>query len=232
LGKAQKLKQQRKEEQEKLQREERKKAWRKVIITTACIATVAVTVGLVFLVNYMKKEEEKKEKEPKVTAEMVMETSRGEIIVGLYGEDTPMTVQHITDLVNRGFYDGLLWYRVEDFVVQTGSHYQSLLAESGEAEPDEARLQEALMMDQEVGVVVDEVGLSNLKGAVGMAKPSDPQTQLPMENSATTDFYILKQDTTQLDQYFTIFGKVTSGMDVVEALESTDVLITATIREK
>ncbi|RJP31444.1 MAG: peptidylprolyl isomerase [Actinobacteria bacterium] len=232
MGKAQKLKQQRKEEQEKLQREERKKAWRKVIITTACIATVAVTVGLVFLVNYMKKEEEKKEKEPKVTAEMVMETSRGEIIVGLYGEDTPMTVQHITDLVNRGFYDGLLWYRVEDFVVQTGSHYQSLLAESGEAEPDEARLQEALMMDQEVGVVVDEVGLSNLKGAVGMAKPSDPQTQLPMENSATTDFYILKQDTTQLDQYFTIFGKVTSGMDVVEALESTDVLITATIREK
>jgi peptidyl-prolyl cis-trans isomerase B (cyclophilin B) len=232
LGKAQKLKQQRKEEQEKREQEERKKVWRKVFIVTACIAAVAVTVFLVLLVNYMKEEEEKKESEPKVTAEMVMETTKGEIVVGLYGEDTPLTVQHITNLVDQGFYDGLLWYRVEEFVVQTGSHYQSLLAESEEAEPDEAALQEAITKDQEVGVVVDEIGISNLRGAIGMAKPSDPETQLPMENSATTDFYILKQDTTGLDPYFTIFGKVLSGMDVVDSLESTDVLVTVTIREK
>ena len=199
---------------------------------TACVVAVAVTVGLIFLVNYMKEEEEKQESEPKVTAELVMETTKGEIVVGLYGEDTPATVQHITNLVNQGFYDGLLWYRVEEFVVQIGSHYQSLLAESQEAEPDEAALQEAMMQDQGVGVVIDEVGISNLRGAVGMAKPSDPSTQLPMANSATTDFYILKQDTTQLDQYFTIFGTVLSGMDVVDSLESTDVLLTATIREK
>lgn len=232
MGKAQKLKQQRKEEQEKLQKEERKKVWRRALIVTACIVAVAVTVGLIFLVNYMKEEEEKQESEPKVTAELVMETTKGEIVVGLYGEDTPATVQHITNLVNQGFYDGLLWYRVEEFVVQIGSHYQSLLAESQEAEPDEAALQEAMMQDQGVGVVIDEVGISNLRGAVGMAKPSDPSTQLPMANSATTDFYILKQDTTQLDQYFTIFGTVLSGMDVVDSLESTDVLLTATIREK
>ncbi len=232
MGKAQKLKQQRKVEQEKRQQEERKKVRRRAFIITVSLLTVAVTVGLIFLVNYMKKEEEKKESEPQVTAEMVMETTEGEIVVGLYGDDTPQTVQHITNLVNEGFYDGLLWYRVEDFVVQTGSHYQSLLAESGGSEPDEVKMQEALAQDQGVGVVIDETGGSNLRGAIGMAKPSDPETQLPMANSATTDFYILKQDTTQLDQYFTIFGKVISGMDVVDALESTDVLIKATIREK
>jgi peptidyl-prolyl cis-trans isomerase B (cyclophilin B) len=232
LGKAQKLKQQRKEEEEKRQQQRRKDVWRTIIIVAASILTIAVTVFLIILVNQLKKEEAQKESEPKITSELVMETTKGEIVVGLYGEDTPLNVQHITDLVNGGFYDGLLWYRVEDFVVQTGSHYQSLVAESGDAQPDETKLQEALMKDQEVGVVMDEVQFSNLRGAIGMAKPSDPSTQLPQENSATTDFYILKTDTTQLDAYFTIFGKVTSGMDVVDSLEDTDILITATIREK
>jgi peptidyl-prolyl cis-trans isomerase B (cyclophilin B) len=232
LGKAQKLKQQRKEEEEKRQQEQKKDAWRKVIIIVVSVVTIAVTVGLIILVNYMKEEEAEREKEPKVTAEMVMETSKGEIVIGLYGEDAPLNVQHVTDLVNRGFYDGLLWYRVEEFVVQTGSHYQSLMAESGDAQPDEAKLQEAFTLDQEVGVVMDEIGISNLRGAVGMAKPSDQTTQEPTANSATTDFYILKQDTIQLDTYFTIFGKVTSGMDVVDSLQDTDILVTSTIREK
>ncbi len=232
MGRAQKLKQQRKEDQEKRQQEERKETWRKAIIIVASLLTIGVTVFLILLVNELKKDEEGKAGEPKITAEMVIETTKGEIVIGLYGDDTPLTVQHITDLVNRGFYDGLLWYRVEDFVVQTGSHYQSLVAESQGAEPDQTRLQEAMMADQEVGVVMDEVEFSNLRGAVGMAKPSDPQTQLPQANSATTDFYILKTDTTQLDQYFAIFGKVVSGMEVVDSLESTDILVAATIREK
>lgn len=232
MGKAQKLKQQRKEEEEKRRQQERKDIWRKTIVIVACVVTIAVTVGLILLVNYMKEEEEKKEAEPKITSELVLETSKGEIVVGLYGEDTPLTVQHITDLVNRGFYDNLLWYRVEDFVVQTGNHVQSLLAEAGEAAPDEARLQEASTLDEGAGVVIDEIGISNLRGAIGMAKPSDQTTGEPTPNSATTDFYILKQDATGLDEYFTIFGKVTSGMDVVDTLEDTDMLITATVREK
>ncbi|MEW6553461.1 MAG: peptidylprolyl isomerase [Actinomycetota bacterium] len=232
MGKAQKLKQQRKEEEEKRREQERKDIWRKAIIVVACIATIAVTVGLVILVNYMKEEEKKKEAEPRITSELVLETSKGEIIVGLFGEDAPMNVQHITDLANQGFYDGLLWYRVEDFVVQTGSHYQSLVAEAGEATPDEAKLQEALTADQGVGVVIDEIGISATRGVISFAKPSDPQTGQYQANSATTDFFILKTDRTDLDPYFSVFGKVTSGMDVVDTLEDTDVLITATVREK
>ena len=232
MGKAQKLKQQRKEEEEKKRQEERAKTWRRVIIIAACVATIAITVGLVFLVNYLKEEEAEKESEPRITSELVLETTKGEIVVGLYGEDAPLNVQHMTELVQRGFYDGLLWYRVEDFVVQTGSHYQSLMAESGDAQPDEARLQEAMAMDQEVGVVMDEIGISATRGAISYAKPSDPQTGQYQANSATTDFFILKTDRTDLDPYFSVFGKVISGMDVVDSLQETDVLVTATIREK
>jgi len=232
LGKAQKLKQQRKEEEEKRRQEERAKFWRRIVIITASIVTIAVTVGLILLVNYMKEEEAEKEKEPGITAELFMETTKGEIVVGLYGEDAPLNVQHITDLANRGFYDGLLWYRVEDFVVQTGSHYQSLMAETGDAQPDETRLQEALMEDQGVGVVMDEIGISATRGAISFAKPSDPQTGQYKANSATTDFFILKTDRTDLDPYFSVFGVVTSGMDVVDSLEATDILKAVTIREK
>jgi len=158
LGKAQKLKQQRKEEQEKLQKEERKKVWRRVFIVTACIAAIGITIGLIFLVNYMKEQEE------------------------------PMT------------------------------------------------LQEAQELDGSVSTIPDEIGVSNLPGAVGMAKPSDPETQEPIADSATSQFYIIKEVTEEqtafLDTYFTIFGEVTEGMDVVKSLVANDDLLKAKIRER
>ena len=223
MGRAQKLKQQRKEEEARRRKEEKKESLRRVLIVVGFVAAIGITVGLVFLVNHLKKEEAG----PKVTSKLVLETSKGEIVIGLYGNEAPLTVQHMSDLVSQGFYDGLRWYRVEDFVVQTGSHYYSLQAEYGEAEPDQAALEEAMGKDQEVVAVPDEIGLSNLRGMVGMAKPNDPQTQQPQADSATTDFYILKQDATGLDAYFTVFGKVVEGMDVVDALETTDTLIAA-----
>lgn len=233
MGRAQKLKQQRKEEQEKLKKEERKQKWRTFLIVSTSILVVAVTVFLIFLVNYMKEEETERENEPKVTKEFVLETTKGEIVIGLFGEDTLLAVQHITDLVGQGFYDNLRWYRVENFVVQTGSHYQSLVAESEGAEPDQAKLEEALAKDGEAGVLSDDQNmLPNVRGAVGMAKQSDPQTQQPIPGSARTDFYILKTDAPVLDGDYVIFGKVLEGMEVVDSLETTDVLVKATIREK
>lgn len=223
MGRAQKLKQQRKEEEARRRKEEKKELLRRALMVAFFIAAVGVTVALVLLVNHLKKEEAG----PKVTSRLVLETTKGDIVIGLYGNEAPLTVQHISDLVNQGFYDGLLWYRVEDFVVQTGSHRHSLMAASGEAEPDQAALDEAMKKDEEVAPVADEIGLSNLRGMVGMAKPTDPQTQLPQANSATTDFYILKQDAVGLDAYFTVFGKVIKGMEVVDALESTDTLVRA-----
>ncbi len=236
MGKAQKLKQQRKEEQAKKRQEERKETLRKILIAVAALVTIALTVFLIMLVNEMKESEDEKAREagsadsPLVTQQLVLETTKGRIVVGLYGDDAPLNVQHMVELVNQGFYDNLRWYRVEDFVVQTGSHYQSLLAESGEAEPDEARMQEALAQDQGAGTVLDETGVSAVRGRISFAKPSDPQTGSYMANSASTDFFILKTDRTDLDPYFSVFGEVVSGMDVVDSLTTEDMLITATLQ--
>jgi cyclophilin family peptidyl-prolyl cis-trans isomerase len=154
LGRAQKLKQQRKEEEAKRQEVERKESYRRIIMIVGIILTMAATVGLVLLVNYLKKEEE------------------------------PMTYE------------------------------------------------EAFELDQGVSTVQDEIGVSNLRGGVGMAKPSDSETQEPLPDSATSQFYILKQDSTFLDPYFTVFGEVTEGMDVVESLVANDDLLKAEIRDR
>lgn len=225
MGRAQKLKQQRKEEEARRERERKRELRMRILAVAGVLAAVGITVGLVILVNNLKN----REKEPKITSRLVLETTKGEIVIGLYGNEAPLTVQHVTDLAQEGFYDGLRWYRVEDFVVQTGSHYHSLRAEYGEAEPDQAAVEEAISRDQEVEAVPDEIGLSNLRGMVGMAKPSDPQTQKPQVDSATTDFYILKQDAPGLDAYFTVFGKVIKGMEVVDSLETTDTLLSARV---
>ncbi len=225
MGRAQKLKQRRKEEEERRRQQKKRERRMRLLAAVGVMAAVGLTVALVLLVNHLKSGE----KAPKVTSRLVLSTTKGDIVIGLYGEEAPMTVRHVTELANRGFYDGLRWYRVEDFVVQTGSHYHSLRAEFGEAEPDQAALEEAIARDNEVEKVADEIGLSNLRGMVGMAKPSDPETQRPMPDSATTDFYILKQDAPGLDAYFTVFGKVVKGMEVVDALEPADVLVTARV---
>ncbi|MBC7253558.1 MAG: peptidylprolyl isomerase [Actinobacteria bacterium] len=225
MGRARKLKQQRKEEEARKERERKREVRMRILAVAGVLAAVGITVGLVILANNLKD----REKEPKITSRLVLETTKGEIVIGLYGDEAPLTVQHVTGLAKEGFYDGLRWYRVEEFVVQTGSHYQSLRAEYGEAEPDQAALEEAITRDSEVAKVTDEIGLSNLRGMVGMAKPSDPETQLPEPDSATTDFYILKQDSTFLDAYFTVFGKVIKGMEVVDSLETTDSLLSARV---
>jgi cyclophilin family peptidyl-prolyl cis-trans isomerase len=188
-------------------------------------------VVLVLVVNTMKTNEAKN---PKIESkkQWILETSKGEIVIDLFTKDTPLTVQHISDLCDQGFYDNLQWYRVEDFVVQTGSHYQSLVSQTEGGQPDEQAAQDAMNQDQQTGTVLDEIGQSNVRGAVGMAKPSDPQTQQPQADSARTDFYILKQDVTSLDQYFTVFGRVVKGMNVVDSLDTSDTLISAQVKNK
>jgi cyclophilin family peptidyl-prolyl cis-trans isomerase len=238
VGRAQKLKQQRKEERALKEKEAKKDVLRKVAMAVAAVLVVGATVGLIFLVNALKKEEAEK---PKVvsTRQMVLDTSKGEIVVDLFNEDAPLTVDHITSLAEQGFYDNLRWYRVEDWLVQTGSHTQSLLAESEGGEPDQALLQEAYQKDMEVGTVLDEIGQPNVRGAIAMAKQGSQQgdqqaqaTSQYVPNSARTDFFILKTDAPWLDQDFTVFGRVVKGMDVVDTLEATDVLNSVQVRDK
>ncbi|MGI6642932.1 MAG: peptidylprolyl isomerase [Bacillota bacterium] len=133
-----------------------------------------------------------------------IETNKGTIVLGVYSDNVPLTAKNFVDLVSSGFYDGLIWHRVEDWVVQTGDPEGTGRGGS----------------DKTIKLEVDP-DLKNTRGMVGMARKDDP-------DSATSQFYILKSDAPWLDESYAVFAKVMEGMDVVDSLEIGDRMITVT----
>lgn len=123
-----------------------------------------------------------------------MKTDKGDLELELYPEKMPITVENFLKLVNSGFYNGLTFHRVEDWVVQGGDPSGNGTGGPGwaiklETHPD----------------------LKNVTGALAMARSANP-------DSAGSQFYILKKDASWLDGQYAVFGKVTRGMDVVKKL--------------
>ena len=112
----------------------------------------------------------------------------GEIVMELMPKEAPIAVERFTHLVNDGFYDGLKFHRVESWIIQTGKKETDLETIEGE------------MFFQD---------LKHDKGMVGMARLVDDY------DSATTQFYIVKECKAVLNGEYTIFACVVEGMDVV-----------------
>ncbi len=134
----------------------------------------------------------------------VLDTSMGEIQIKLYDQDAPKTVKNFVCLIDRGYYDGIKFHRVaHGFVIQagdptgTGSGGDSIYGGpfADELNPDTASYKQGY-----------------IKGVVAMAN-SGPNTN-------TSQFFILTADHPELPHNYTIFGIVTSGMDVVEKIGS------------
>lgn len=132
---------------------------------------------------------------------VVFETSKGVLTAELFPLEAPKTVESILDLVDSGFYDGLIFHRVIDgFVVQTGGH-----------------LPDMSYRDAPRTVVNEsENGVENRKYTLSMARTSDP-------DSAGAQFYINLNDNTHLDYRrgqpgYTVFGKLIDGMDVADEI--------------
>ena len=127
---------------------------------------------------------------------MVITTEkRGNIVIELYPEHAPKTVERITSLVRAAFYDGLPFHRVETYVIQTGS-----------AESDLPRL-EGEMFSQK---------LTHEAGMVGMARFPDDY------DSAKTQFYICKKHLPLMNKEYTLFGKVIEGIEIVHRIKKGD----------
>jgi cyclophilin family peptidyl-prolyl cis-trans isomerase len=132
-----------------------------------------------------------------------VETSVGSFVLELSPEKAPTTVEHFIELVEQGFYDGLIFHRViPEFMIQGGGY----TTEFKERE-DEVRLQ-----NESMG------GLSNLRGTIAMARMRNP-------HSANSQFFVNVKDNTRLDaqpEYerwgYTVFGRVIDGMDVVDEI--------------
>ena len=134
-----------------------------------------------------------------------METSKGVITLELDGEKAPETVANFVEYANAGFYDGTIFHRViPGFMIQGGGFAGDMKQKSPRAPiKNEANN-----------------GLKNTTGTIAMARTNDP-------HSATAQFFINAKDNTSLDHTapstrgwgYTVFGKVTDGMDVVESIE-------------
>jgi peptidyl-prolyl cis-trans isomerase B (cyclophilin B) len=135
-----------------------------------------------------------------------VKTNKGNFTFELYSDEAPNTVRNFIRLAEAGFYDGLIWHRyVEDFVIQGGDPLGT-----GYGGP---------------GYTIDyeESGRSHIKGAVGMARGSDP-------NSASSQFYICLDTQPALDGNYCVFGRVTEGMDVVAELRAQDTIRSIVIK--
>ena len=139
----------------------------------------------------------------KVTA--VLETSLGEITVGFTPDKAPEHVRNFLRLAALGVYDGTTWHRVvKGFVVQTGM-MSTRKAPLADAQERQIRQMKAEFNDQPHDV-----------GIVSMARQADV-------DSASTSFFIVTARAQSLDQKYTVFGKVLSGLDVVKAIEAVPV---------
>ncbi|MDL2337369.1 MAG: peptidylprolyl isomerase [Pseudomonadota bacterium] len=132
-------------------------------------------------------------------------TSLGDIVLELDATKAPKTVDNFLQYVKSGHYNGTVFHRViENFMVQGGG-----FAADMKEKPTRAPI-----------ALESHNGLSNLRGTVAMARTMDP-------NSATAQFFINVKDNDFLNAAnsrdgngYAVFGKVVSGMDVVDRIRS------------
>ncbi|EIJ40959.1 peptidyl-prolyl cis-trans isomerase (rotamase) - cyclophilin family [Beggiatoa alba B18LD] len=135
-----------------------------------------------------------------------IQTSMGKIVLELYPEKAPVTVYNFLTYAQEGFYTGTIFHRViKDFMVQGGGYTADFEKKTTRPEiKNEANN-----------------GLKNLRGTVAMARSADP-------DSASSQFFVNVKDNYFLDYQsstpsgwgYTVFGKVTTGMDVVDKIQA------------
>ncbi|WP_296243710.1 peptidylprolyl isomerase [Psychrobacter sp. UBA6766] len=133
-----------------------------------------------------------------------LDTNMGAIVIELNEEKAPKTVENFLNYVKSGHYDGTIFHRIIDgFMIQGGG----MDADMNEKATNAPIENEA------------DNGLKNDKGTIAMARTQDP-------HSATSQFFINVKDNDFLNHSgknmqgwgYTVFGKVTSGMDVIDKM--------------
>lgn len=134
---------------------------------------------------------------------VVMETNKGPLMIMLYEDKAPKTVENFLKYVDAGFYDNVIFHRViPGFVIQGGG-FEAGMQRKPTAAP----------------VKFEHTGLTNERGTLSMARTNDP-------DSATSQFFINLVDNEALDGEedklgYAVFGKVVRGMNVVDEIAQT-----------
>jgi len=132
-------------------------------------------------------------------------TNGKQIEAELYPKIAPKTVENFVNLVNKKFYDGLIFHRViEGFMIQGGGFDESFY--------------EGNFNTKETDTIQGEFtsngfknDLKHTRGVLSMARTNEP-------NSASSQFFIMHQDAPHLDGDYAAFGKVTKGLEVVDEI--------------
>ncbi len=126
---------------------------------------------------------------------LYLEVPAGRVVIEMRPDLAPKHCAQIKELVRRGFYDGIPFHRViEGFMVQTGCPRGNGTGGSGKNLKSEFSREK------------------HLRGVCSMARAQDP-------HSADSQFFIMLDDTPSLDGQYSIWGKVTSGMEFVDAIK-------------
>jgi peptidyl-prolyl cis-trans isomerase A (cyclophilin A) len=141
--------------------------------------------------------------QPAVNPHVTIETSMGTIVAELYQDKAPISVKNFLAYASAKFYDNTIFHRViPNFMVQGGGFTADMSQKKTNA-----------TIKNEAGN-----GLPNVRGTLAMARTSDP-------DSASSQFFINLKDNNFLDRAqaadsvgYAVFGKVISGMEVVDAI--------------
>ncbi|MCC0018848.1 MAG: peptidylprolyl isomerase, partial [Rhodobiaceae bacterium] len=132
-------------------------------------------------------------KDPENT--LVLETTKGEVMIGMRPDLAPGHVARIKELAREGFYDGVPFHRViEGFMAQTGDPTGTGMGGSGKKLKAEFNKE------------------PHVRGTVSMARAHDP-------NSGDSQFFICFDDATFLDGQYTAWGNVIEGMENVDKIK-------------
>jgi len=139
-----------------------------------------------------------------VSPSVVLETNLGKIEIELNSEKAPATVKNFLEYVDQKFYDGLIFHRVIDGFMIQGGGFDEKMVQKKTRDPIKNEASN---------------GLKNSSGTIAMARTADP-------HSATAQFFINVTDNSSLDypspdgHGYAVFGKVTSGMHVVNRIKA------------
>jgi peptidylprolyl isomerase len=126
---------------------------------------------------------------------MTLETTQGKVVIAMRPDLAPGHVARIKQLVNDGFYDGVVFHRViEGFMAQTGCPHGTGTGGSGKKLKAEFNKQ------------------PHKRGTVSMARAQDP-------NSGDSQFFICFDDASFLNGQYTVWGEVTEGMENVDKIK-------------
>jgi cyclophilin family peptidyl-prolyl cis-trans isomerase len=142
------------------------------------------------------------------TVNITIETTKGDLELELYESDAPKTVANFVGLAQEGYYNGIIFHRIsKGFVLQGGDSTGTGMG---------GRSIYGNEFDDELNPKTLSYQQGYTRGTVAMANRGP--------NTNTSQFFIILKDAPRLPKHYTIFGKVTKGMDVVDSIAAVEII--------